>query len=163
MTITETDIDDLFAAPARRPAVKRTARITCRVCECSATVPIDAPAKLCTLCAEDLDRTTAHITARYDAAAGRHHDAWERLDADVAHADEATVARWQRYLAALETPPALETRERVRAGVVAGPFADLVRRHLDTIDAAVQLSECMRWRDIALEEVYAATAAVKGS
>src|SRR5438477_2867535 len=78
--------DDLFAA--HTPAAVTTSRVHCRVCNLVTTVPIDAPALLCVHCRLDLSATAKHIQDRLEAAERHAAETYERLTADVAHADE---------------------------------------------------------------------------
>jgi len=77
-------MNDLFTdvAPARTMAALE--RITCRVCERPAAVPIDHPALLCPLCMEDLDATASHVAERYAAVVVRFQGAWQTLEDAVA-------------------------------------------------------------------------------
>lgn len=98
MIDTETDI---FARPPRsaRKPTQKLARITCRVCEKPAEVPIDHPALLCSLCLEDLEKTRAHVQECIEKALERLDGAklaWEVLrDASPAR------ARWERVQEAM--------------------------------------------------------------
>lgn len=68
--------------------------VACPVCELEHDVPVLASHKLCKACAADMTMTLAMTQARLDDA----HAAWlaadERLQADYAHADDATQARY---------------------------------------------------------------------
>lgn len=147
--------DDLFDGPAVAVAPS-TARITCRVCERPAETAIDAPARLCQLCAEDLEKTAAHIAGRLQAAMWAAQDAWERLDADVGHADDATLARWHAFQDAITAgDPRADETER-RAAAVKGDFAALVRRWVAWKTALDAMSRIERWAALARAEVEAA-------
>lgn len=62
--------DDLFANVA--PSAPATeARITCRVCEMTASVPLDHPALLCPLCLENLDKVRDLVCKGVDAVLAR--------------------------------------------------------------------------------------------
>jgi hypothetical protein len=52
---------DLFTVDAVRSAESRTARITCRVCDRQATVPLNHPALLCLECIADPEKTRKHV------------------------------------------------------------------------------------------------------
>lgn len=67
------DDDDIFARPprsARKPS-QQPARITCRVCNAPATVPVSWPALLCEHCMNDLDATRTHVQQCVDANLAR--------------------------------------------------------------------------------------------
>lgn len=159
MTMTDLSyIDDLFAA-ARHPAhAPRLARITCRVCERAAQVPADAAGLLCPPCRENLATTRAHVQHCLQATAQRCEALWTQLEADVAHADEATLARWHRFQDAVMSGDAAvrTTEDRVRARQVAGPFADLIARWIAYQDAHQALARATRWAQAAGDELDAA-------
>lgn len=81
-------MNDLFTDVAPRPTMAALERITCRVCERPAAVPIDHPALLCPLCLEDLDKTARHVAERYAAVLVRFQQAWQTLEDAVAASDE---------------------------------------------------------------------------
>lgn len=149
-TYLEEPSDDIFTVVLEPP---QTARITCRVCNRPATVAIDAPARLCALCGADVPATVAHVQTTYAAALARVDDAWARFDADMAQADEGTATRWAAYMDAGDAPQVLETRRKVRAGLVVGPLAVLIAAHSAWLDAHAQLVECGSWRNEALAEL----------
>lgn len=93
-----TDQLDLIFAP---PATATTARIHCRVCERTATVLITSSGLLCDDCRRDLDATARHIAETVRLAEQATRDAYERLSADVAHADVEDQDRYGRVLGAL--------------------------------------------------------------
>src|SRR5690242_18908515 len=93
--------DDIFARPPRsalrketQAIEKPTGRITCRVCDRPATVPLDHPALLCPECLSDLNATRARVRswldsvlAQLDAAIAaweqiraQHIDKWSRIE-----------------------------------------------------------------------------------
>lgn len=147
--------DDLFADAPRAPE-RRTARVTCRACERPCEVAIDAPGKLCEHCRGDLDATVAHVRRRLASAEQLVDERQTRLDADVAHTDGATRARWAAYeLCMGDDPRVVEVRRRVRAGEVVGPFADLVARQIDTLDALDRWADARACAEQALQEVDA--------
>jgi hypothetical protein len=90
--------DDLFAHV--RPASPRTSRIVCAVCEMLATVPTDAPARLCAYCATDLDASATTCTealtgiqSACEAALNAYTAVEQALTPDIA-------ARWERLCTA---------------------------------------------------------------
>ena len=143
--------DALFT---KTPVARTTCRITCRVCERPAEVPLDAPARLCPLCTEDLDATLRHIRDRINRTFWALDAAWHRLEADIAHADEATQVRWHAYQDAKTAgdPRAVETEAAVRRGVQ-GALADLVRGYLAWQTAQRVHVDITTWADAALEEI----------
>jgi hypothetical protein len=95
----EVNVGYLFADEAPMVGTSDTARITCRVCERPATVPVDHPALLCELCLEDLDKTQARVTEWLKLALerlDRNKDVWERTLAGSAASD-----RWPAIQGAL--------------------------------------------------------------
>lgn len=152
---TSDEDDELFGA--RRAPLPATARITCRVCIRPAEVPLDTAGLLCGLCREDTAAALVHVRTVASGALWATEEAWMRLEADVAHADETTRARWNAYQDAITAgdPRVAATEAAVRAGR-AGSFADLVSRWLAYQDAHRRLIEVERWRALALEELEAA-------
>lgn len=146
-------MDDLFTMQTAILDAPRLVRVTCRACRLTAEVAIDAAARLCPACLADIPATVAHLRAQEAAAFWRVDEAWWAFDAALAHADEATQARWGAYMDAGDGPQVQETRRRVRAGLVAGPLADLIRAHVAWLDAHAQLVEMERWRHEALAEL----------
>lgn len=116
-TLLDQDIDTLFALrtntcarcgasfqtsrPARLCALCAgpQATVGCPACGVEHRVPVLAPHKLCPPCLVDLDMTEAALRARLAQADAAYTEAATRLDADLAHADEADVARYQAALA----------------------------------------------------------------
>lgn len=147
--------NDLFIEQTTMMAPERTQRVTCRACDLPTEVSIIAP-RLCPECAGDLDATMERVTGRTHAALWRAQDAWERLDADVAHADEATLARWHVYqLAVTNNDPRAAETERMVMGGIKGDFAALVRRWVAWKDALAQMGEAQKWAELARAEVEA--------
>lgn len=91
---------DAFWAERPRRTPPATARITCAACDRPATIPVTAAGRLCDLCREDLELTLVDVLATWDRAVTALREATERFDADVAHADEQTQARYARVVAA---------------------------------------------------------------
>jgi hypothetical protein len=92
------DQDDLFVHIRTAPYC--TARVVCAVCGLPATVPIDAPARLCAYCATDLDASAATCTealtgiqSACEAALNAYTAVEQALTPDVA-------ARWERLCTA---------------------------------------------------------------
>lgn len=118
--------DDIFARPPRAVAREqaKVGRITCRVCDRAATVPLDWPALLCQECMEDLDATRERV-------AGWLGSALQRLDTNQAAWDAIRInnERWQPIQAALiavaekrATPQALAatwTKRKAEGGALA--------------------------------------------
>lgn len=151
--------DDLFGPEqAVLIAPVRIVRVTCRVCEKPAQVPVDAPAKLCDLCGEDAHRTARHVRDVYARAFWRCDEVWARFNNQVQLADTATHARWDAYQDAIDAhdPRVAETERLVRGGV-AGPFASLVRAYLEWRDAVARVGEVLAWQQAALAELEAHT------
>lgn len=152
------DPDPLSFDVPRRPPL--TARITCRVCDKPAEIPILAAGLLCDLCRADLDATEAHIRQTLDAAEQALTDAWTRWDADLAHSGEAEW--WARVSAAAlaveqgQMPRADYDRKAQAALTQGGPRAALLRQSQATIDVAAATEWTRGWARAALEEVEAA-------
>jgi hypothetical protein len=153
-----TQRDLTFAAPA----AVTTSRIYCRVCNLVTTVPIDAPALLCVHCHSDLEATARHIADRLEAAERHAAETYERLSADVAHADTDDQERFGRAVGALAN---------VHAGQMSmGAFTARLNKTLslypgmrplwaawEAWDAAVGNVEQVReWAERAMGEVEAA-------
>lgn len=129
LPISQANDDDIFARPPRQEA--KRARITCRVCDTKAAVPVDHPALLCPLCLEDLDKTRARVQA------------W--LAATLVRLDQAK-AQWS---ATLERSPA-----RPRWDGVATALAQVADKELDrsilesrwqaTLNAGGPMAELLR-------------------
>jgi len=101
-TITHDD-DDLFARPPRsalKPSQQLT-RITCRVCERTAMVPIGHPALLCHECMADLDMTRGYVARGTDAVLSRMDQA---------------LAEWREML---DFSPAKDAWTKVEAAMIA--------------------------------------------
>jgi hypothetical protein len=149
--------DDLFAEQTTMLQPSRTKRITCCACGLPAEVPAEAP-NLCELCKGDLDRTDELIAGRHHAALWAAQDAWERLDADVAHADDTTRARWEAFQKAVSDgdPRADATERMVAAGGISGDLAALIRRWLAWKTALDVMGEAEKWSRVARAEVRAA-------
>lgn len=79
------------------------ATVQCPVCGIEHQIPILAPHKLCRLCAADMTATLTSAQQRYDLAREAADALSVQLDADVAHADERTQARFEAAVAMLET------------------------------------------------------------
>lgn len=112
MTVLEQD--DLFAAPPIR-MVRPSEGLTttrCVVCDLG-YVAVQAPAKLCGLCLEDLDATRAHIT--------------HGIDAVLARLDKAKAA----WAAALAASPAQTAWSRVEAAMIAVAEKRITQSALD--------------------------------
>lgn len=95
---------EAFWAEAPRRAPVATARITCRVCDAKSEQSIDTPGLLCQHCRADLDATEAHIKGVLESALLSFLNARDLHQANVAHADEKTRARYERVQEALGAP-----------------------------------------------------------
>lgn len=112
-TQTCTDCGQAFSTSRRAPrcalcASLRTGQVgaataICPACNIEHQVPILAPHKLCKDCGADLELTKVDVLSRLREA----HDAADalsaQLDADVAHADEGTQARFTAAIALRQT------------------------------------------------------------
>ena len=94
----DAEVDAFWANPPARPPL--TTRITCRVCDRPAEIPILSSGLLCSLCRADLDATEVHIRGTLQAAEEALSDAWTRWDADLAHASDDDRAWWSKVSAA---------------------------------------------------------------
>lgn len=79
------------------------ATVVCPVCDLEHQIPILKPHKLCLSCSADMTMTLASARNRYDDAVFDANALSTRLDADVAHADEATRARFEAAVGMLAT------------------------------------------------------------
>lgn len=112
-TQTCTDCGETFKASRRSPrcalcASLRSgqvgpATVQCPVCDLEHQIPILAPHKLCKCCSADMAMTLASARARLEDAQAAADRLSARLDADVAHADEATRARFEAAVVMLIT------------------------------------------------------------
>jgi hypothetical protein len=151
-------LDLTFASPA----AVTTSRIHCRVCDLVTTVPIDAPALLCVHCRLDLDVTVLHIQARLAATEQHAAETYERLSADVAHADTETQERYGRVIGALANVEAGQMSRgafdaRLRATLAQySELGKLMERFSAWNDAAEQAARVREWAAAAMTEVEAA-------
>jgi hypothetical protein len=156
------DLDeDIFARPPRR-AGPPTSRIHCRVCDLVTTIPIDAPALLCVHCRSDLDATAKHIADRLAAAESHAAECYERLSADVAHADVETQERYGRVIGALanvESGAMSRATFDARLRATLAQYSELGRlmeRFDAWNDAAESAGRVREWAGKAMREVEAA-------
>jgi hypothetical protein len=75
------------------------ATVVCPVCDIEHQIPILKPHKLCLSCSADMTMTLASARVRYDRAREAADALSVQLDADVAHADDATQARFAAAVA----------------------------------------------------------------
>jgi len=150
------EVDAFWAEKPQRPAAPQTARITCRVCDKPAEVPILSSGLLCTLCRADLDATERHIRETLAAAEQALHAAWERWDADLAHADTADRERYQKVCAAqAENAPGFA--EKYARAVAKGDGLNALLTSAERAETALKAMERTQgWADAALGEVEAA-------
>lgn len=152
LPVTTSDDDDLFARPPRsalKPS-QQLARITCRVCDRAAQVPLDHPALLCLECLGDLDTARTYVVRCTDAVLGRLEAAqatWERTR-DASPAREAWAKVEAAMIAVAEkraTQAALDAtwaKRKAEGGALAG----LLRAHEDYAAATDQCGvELKRW------------------
>lgn len=150
----EADTDDLFAGPSRR--LTQTARITCRVCERPAEVPILANGKLCDVCRSDVAATSRHIADRLARAEVARNDAGAVYETAWLDADETIQAQFDRILAqrdTLEFPQRL-ARARSMPDWNAAVALWEARRRMD--EAATMLDTLRVWERLARDEIQAA-------
>jgi hypothetical protein len=154
--------DDIFARPPRS-ALRReqpTGRITCRVCDRPATVPLNHPALLCLECMGDLAATEARVRgwlnsllalmdatiATWEVVRAAHLDKWRRIEDGLAMLAQGQVTeaqfneRWKaRYYGAdpawREVMKAYEEKEVACAGY--GVERDRLELALREIEAAL--------------------------
>lgn len=156
----EDDDDDLFNIPHRAPIA--LARIHCRVCGAKAEQSIDTAGLLCPLCREDLDKTERHIRGVLDAALTSFLNARDLHQANVAHADERTQARYQRVQDALgaahdgELSPTSVQRRYDEARGRTDALGTLLVEKEKTEEIAMEYQRVQAWAARGLEEVEAA-------
>ncbi len=147
-----------FAAPV----ASTTTRIHCRVCDLVTTVPIDAPTLLCVHCRSDLDATAKHIADRLAAAESHAAETYERLSADIAHADVETQERYGRVIGALANVHAGQMSRvafdaRLRATLALDSnLGKLMERFDAWNDAAESAGRVREWAEKGMLEVEAA-------
>lgn len=142
-----------FDPPQRPPA---TARITCRVCDRKATVPILSSGLLCPDCRADLDTTARHIAETLAAAEQRFVVAVEGWDADYAHADEQDQARYHVVCEARAAGAATFQAKYERA-LAKGDGLSALLRSKERCDAVADEVQRVRiWAACAMNEVEAA-------
>lgn len=152
MALNDPDPLSFDARPTRGPAL--TARITCRVCERPAAVPILSSGLLCDLCRADLDATERHICARLAAAEQTLHDAWDTWHADHAAATERDQARYAAVCAAQAAP---DYAARYQATLALGDGLSALLKSAERAEAALgAMKQVQTWANAALEEVRAA-------
>lgn len=151
-------IDDLFAE-ARAPHARGLIRRPCAVCGLSTRMPVTG-ARLCDGCRADPSMTAARVAAQLAAAEQACADAWDRWHADVAHADEATRARYARFSAAQEELAQAATVARVtelartqRERPADTALAVLIRGELAYQDAHQRWEERRAWAARARDEL----------
>lgn len=151
--------DDLFSRPTRIDARAQTARITCRVCDARAEVPVLHPALLCPACLADLPATRARVQGWVDAALAlldSNATTWARCAADplwqpVQRALEA-VADGTMAHAQLDRTWATRTAE-------GGALATLLERYEGYVRECERLSVELTRLDGAMREIEQAEAA----
>lgn len=161
---TQITIDDALndPDPLDLSAPIPTARITCRVCELKAVVteevPITSTGLLCNECRTDLEKTEAHIRSVLATSELSFINAYDRLRADVAHADERTQERYQKVLDALGaahegTADPARVRRRYEA---ARGREDSLGALLREKEVAEEYARLQAWAERAMGEVEAA-------
>jgi hypothetical protein len=147
---------DFDARPARGAVL--TARITCRVCDKPATVPILSSGLLCEHCRRDLDATARHITQVLEATEARFVAAVERWDADYAHAEVRDQERYQNVGGARAALSAAEFARKYDRAYAKGDGLSMLLQSKERCDAvAVEVERVRAWASAALEEVEAAS------
>lgn len=155
--------DDLFGFTAAPPKPRTTARITCRVCERPATVPIDAAGLLCDHCRADLDATQRHIDAVLSAALFRIQEVIEAFEVWLVQQDFESQNRYA--VLNLSRQSAHGPSPRVQRGIALarargdGLSVILEReaerdRHLDAVSD--DIARIRAWYDRATMELEAA-------
>ena len=94
------------------------ATVQCPACGIEHQIPIMKPHNLCLSCSADMEMTLAYARNRYDDAVSNANALSARLDADVAHADDATRTRFEAAVTMLATGRLGDrqlTTEQVRA------------------------------------------------
>lgn len=158
---TDDEIDAFWAEKPRRAPVA-TARITCRVCDAKAEQPISTASLLCPLCRENLGRTEQHIRQVLAAAELAFINAYDRLRADVAHADEETHRRYERVQEALgaayegTADPASVQRRYEAAKAKGDGLSALLRQKEAAEGIALEYQRLQAWAEKAMGEVEAA-------
>lgn len=148
------EVDAWWAEQPQRPVIPVTARITCRVCNKPAEVPILSSGLLCCFCRQDLDATEAHICQTLAVAEQAAEEAWERWEADRAHADPADQERYSRVCAAQDTPGF--TGRYARALTKGDGLSALLRSAERAKTALGAMQRTRAWSNAALDEVEAA-------
>lgn len=150
-------MNDLFTDVAPAPTMAALERITCRVCERPAAVPIDHPALLCPLCIEDLDATARHVAERYAAIVVRFQTAWQTLeDAVAASPEQAWWAQVETYRASADYSAATFSEAWRRAKVAGGERARLCGLWEALDGVAAELEQIEGWYRKAGAELRAA-------
>lgn len=130
------------------------ATVRCPGCNVEHQVPVLAPHKLCKCCTVDLELTASSLRARLDLAQAAADNAWTRLDADLAHADDADR---ERYDAACERAAEWEAERWARARDAAiakdDGLSPLLAARLAWDDAATALDRVKAEVERGLEEV----------
>lgn len=116
------------------------ATVMCPACRVDHQVPILAKHKLCGPCGADLVMTKMHLESTLNYAQCHTDEAWLRLDADLAHADEADRARYDAAMErAAEWPLTRWQRARDAAIAKADGLAPLLAARLAWDVAAATL------------------------
>lgn len=155
------EIDAFWAEKPRRAALPLT-RIHCRVCDANIEQAVDVPGLLCPLCREDLGKTELYIRQVLASAELAFVNAYDRLRADVAHADEYTHARYQKVLDALGaayegTADAASVQRRYEAAKAKGDgLSALLREKEAAEEIALEYQRLQAWAERGLSEVEAA-------
>lgn len=157
----EDEVEAFWAEKPRRAPVA-TARIHCRVCDAKAEQPIDTAGLLCPLCREDLGRTSQHIRSVLAAAELSFINARDLHQANVAHADETTQARYQKVLDALGathegTADPASVRRRYEAAKAKGDALAVLLREKEAAEGvAEEYARLQKWAEVAMGEVEVA-------
>lgn len=142
-------VDDEPLFPKSAPAAI-THRITCRVCDRPGLQAANG-VTLCQTCAGlGADALRSHIATVKQGTYSALERASAELEADIAAADTALLARWNAFQDAIgrDAPEARNAELKARNGL-AGPLADLIRRWCRRRDAMAQWQERCRWAESA--------------
>jgi hypothetical protein len=143
--------------PPRRTMSGVAIRITCRVCNRAATVPLLNTGLLCVDCRADLDKTATHIAETLALAEQAFERAVLRCDADYAHADETDRKRYQAAVERRTTLPATTFAALWEQAKAKGDGLSNILVAKEGSDAAAENVMRVRiWAACAAEEVEAA-------
>lgn len=150
----QVETEDLFGA-LPQPLLWPGRPITCRVHLLPSPAHSDG-VLLCADCRANPEAAAAHVAYVLAAAERRAAKAFERLDADLACADDGTRARYDNWCEAPQADPrVVQTNEAARAGLVTSSLLTLVRARLAWNDASAQYEAAQKWASRARAELEA--------